>query len=327
MIKAASTENLSTTSARFAQTDIGNIDNPIARKYLETRAIQEKDGKDKETENKGQVPEHRTGADSTRKFSGVTEIESDPLYYRPGPSAPTDTSQQRPVVIGHPSFQVPCPKYDLFDVEKWLQIYEHVATANSWSDIEKFNRLFQAFDNTPYMDYYINLTNTHRIYDWPSAKRVFQYRQSDPKSLINAEAIYQRKQGAEESVAEYIIKKETLFGKIKPTLPEEFVVSQIAQGFKQEIYDKIMTTSLETPIKTVDELINKAISIEQLINSMANRFDIQKPKQTKKHVEFEEDRQSMRSTSQTKSGTDKVEPGLKNVIRSEMQDIKRSLND
>ena len=326
MIKAASTENLSTVSARYAEPDGGSFGSEMARRYLETRKPKTSENKTGERKGSADSVDLKGRSGTPDRFSAVTESENNPLYYKTPPTAPVDDTNQRPVVIGHSHYQVPCPKYDVSDVERWIQLYEHVAIANSWDEKEKFNRLFQAFDNTPYIDYYINLTSTRKIYDWDSAKRVFLYRQSDPRSLINAEAIYQRKQGSEEKVADYIIKKETLFCKIRPSLPEEFIVSQIAQGLKPEIYDKLMTASLETPIKTVDDLLNKGTSIEKLINSIANRTD-SKGKRPVKHVEFENDGLASRPRSPVSQESDKFDPTIKNIIRNEMRDLKRSLNE
>src|SRR6266571_7198731 len=77
----------------------------------------------------------------------------------------------------YPSFNagsaVSVPKYDLQNISRWAELYEFISKANGWDETTKFNRLFQAFEGTPHLDYFLRLMRTRQINSWPTARAVF----------------------------------------------------------------------------------------------------------------------------------------------------------
>ena len=279
---AISTDNLSTISAIHAQRD----DESIILKDTETR-------KEQPLTPENKIPFYRpyqssSTAGPSSKWNDELRFRADNYDSFPYPNIAARYMKQVapnyiiPTLGGHTS----TPKYDVNDIGKWLELYEYIGNANEWNEETKFNRLFQAFDNTPHLDYFLRLMRNKIITNWQNAKEAFLKRCSDTESLINFERIYQRKQQPNEDAVNYITSKEALLNKIKPQLPEEYIVSQIVFGFRNDIYDNIITSSIDCPIKTVDELINRVVPIEQIVLAIEKRTGKRGEKRIQKTVDF-----------------------------------------
>ena len=275
-----STENLSTLSAQHAKReDESLIDSEVAKILLRDDNAR---SKSPERKSRPPTPMFRQRQQSPRRsMSPVDEI--DEIYYqRTRPTAPTQSDHT--VFVPGLGNLIPVPKYNMKDIAKWIEKYEYISKANDWKKTDMFQRLYTAFDGTPHLEYFIRLMKKQKsdgrkvITDWDSAKLAFLKRKPENETLINAEAIYQIKQLPEEDVVDYISKKENLLTEIKPKLPEEFIVQQIVPGLRIELYDKIMNSSLKDPIKTVDDLVNRAISMEQIVRSLEQREARSRPR-------------------------------------------------
>ena len=316
-----STDNLSTLSATHARRDDESLIDSEVRKYLQDKP--EPPVTTHPFKPRADTPPPKTRPNSPIRFTPTT----DEIYYtRPtAPPASDQDEHMRNIIIPHVGSYISVPKFNLTDISKWLEIYEYVSAANSWNDQTKFNRLYQAFENTPHLEYFLRLMRNRKITDWKNAKQVFLLRRSEPDTLINTESIYQRRQKVNENVGDYIIFQESQLAKIKPQLPEAFIVSQIVRGLKTEIYSRIMASSIESPIETVDELINRAIAMEQLVNSIEEREEIQRSRRYPKKVEFEE-KPPVQNLNVIKSPNPNNEPSIQ-YLNNQLRDIKRSLND
>ena len=189
-----------------------------------------------------------------------------------------------------------------------------------WNEQTRFNRLFQSFEGTPHLEYFLRLMRNKLITNWSNAKAVLLKRCSDPESLINTERIYQRKQAQNEDVCSYITFKESLLSKIKPSLPEEYIVSQIVPGLKDEIYSRVMASSMDNPIRSVDELINRCVPIEQLVQSIEKREE-NKNKRVGKRVEFEDTKYNPNDRNRFRA-----DPTSK-YINNQLQDLRKMVTD
>ena len=275
-----STENLSTLSAQHAKReDESLIDADVANIMFRDDNTR---SKSPERKSRPSTPMFRQRQQSPRRSISQVE-EMDEIYYqRAGPI--TATHSNHTVFVPGLGNLIPVPKYDMKDIAKWIEKYEYISKANEWKKTDMFNRLYTAFDGTPHLEYFMRLMKKKNsegrkvITDWDSAKVAFLKRKPENETLINAEAIYQIKQLPEEDVVDYITKKENLLAEIKPKLPEEFIVQQIVSGLRIELYDKIMNSSRKDPIKSVDELVNRAIPIEQLVRSIELREVKSRPK-------------------------------------------------
>ena len=310
MIKSASTEALSTASGRVTRIEGDSLDRDSSKLYVG------KETDEPTTSIMSPIPENRAKHETKRaptpgRYSIESEEGTDLLYFNPKPSAPPETELNKPIVIKHASSQITCPKYDIKDVEKWLMRYEYIATANGWSDTEKFHRLVQAFDNTKYIDYYIHLMNSGRIFNWTSAKQVLLCRKADPLTAIRSKSILKRPQAPGESVSEFIYEKDILYREIKPPLPEEFIISEIIDGFLTPLCEMVTEHSIENPIKSVDHLVSKANLYEEFLQS---KGQLVKSNRTIKKVEFEDEVKPMRTRS-------KVSPENSNL--TEIKDVMR----
>ena len=161
----------------------------------------------------------------------------------------------------------------------------------------------------------LNPDGSRYIHSWETAKRAFRKRKPENETLINAETIYSIKQKPDEDVADYVTKKENLLTEIKPSLPEEFIVSQIVQGLRTDLYDRIMNSSIDEPIKTVDDLINRAIPLEQLVRSLKQRDPQYGTRKHNKKVDF------INETSTDSQEIDKMQD-----MSNHLKDIKRMLS-
>jgi hypothetical protein len=323
-------DNLSTVSAHRARRDDESLIDSEIKQLTEEKPLDPIGFQRPKAGFAGVRPRPAT---PLRANTPTTDI--DELYYTK-PTAPTfETNPFKTYIFPPTGSYVPLPKYTLTDVSRWLEHYEIACTANRFDDITKFNRLYQAFESTPHLEYYLRLIRTKRIFDWNSAKQVLLLRKPEPEFLINTESIYQRRQLQEEDVATFITVKEAMFAKINDSLPldsclpEEFIVSQIVPGFRQNIYTKIMASSLESPIKTIDELFNRAILVEKLVKSIERREEILRLKKPTKRVEFEENNdytEGFGKINPSGGGDIHNNPTIKQM-NNQLRDIRKALND
>ena len=314
-----SSENLSTLSASNARReDESLIDAEVAKFMLKESGS---DPRKSESRSRPPTPTFRPRQPTPPKSSSPDDM--DEIYNtRLRPSAP---SAERSIFMPGMGNMIPVPKYNSKDIAKWIEKYEYVGQANNWSEKDMFKRLYTAFDGTPHLEYFIRLMKKSKgdgskyLKDWESAKKAFLKRKGENESLINAETIYQIKQKPGEDVVDYITKKENLLSEIKPSLPEEFIFTQIVPGLRTELYDRVMNSSIDEPIKTVDDLINRAIPIEQLVRSLENRNPYYKNRDGRK-VEFENTRPSTSSEIPQEDKTIKF-------MANQIKDIKRMLSN
>lgn len=285
MIKrGVSVDNLSTLSATHARREEDSIVDDEVSKLMKNMGIKD-ETKTIITDSK-QLPNPismKPRADTPARFNTPT-TDLDELYYQ-RPTAPpiSHAGVQMPYVT---SLMVPIPKYDLNDVSKWLEVYTHVATVDGLiSDQQKFDHLFQAFHGTPHLEYFLRLRRTNKITNWKNAQEVFLLRSADPDTTINASRILLRKQKPEEEVCLFITKQEYDLSKLG--LNEDFIVNQIIFNLQPKLRDKILENTIENPIKSVDDLIQKASLLEQLLRSIETQDEINKGKRMPKRVEFE----------------------------------------
>ena len=313
----SSTENLSTLSAQHARReDESVVDAEVAKIML--KEGEPSKTRSPEIKSRPGTPMFRPSRNSPKRSPSPID-EMDEIYYsRPNPSAPHH--QEHTIFVPGIGNMIPVPKYNAKDIGKWIEKYEYVGYSNNWSKEDMFKRLYTAFDGTPHAEYFIrlmkklNADGSRYIHSWDTAKRAFRKRKPENETLINAETIYSIKQKPDEDVADYITKKENLLTEIKPSLPEEFIVSQIVQGLRTELYDRIMNSSIEEPIKTVDELINRAIPIEQLVRSIKQRDPHYNQKKPNKKVDFTNE-----------SFDDNPEGDKEQEVNKQLKDIKRML--
>lgn len=233
---------------------------------------------------------------------------------------PTNARSSR-IYIPTANSHVNVPKFNIRDIKKWIELYECVGAANNWNKKIMFNRLYQAFENTEHFDYFLRLMRTKIINDWKSAKTEFLKRSIEPEVLINTDHIYQRKQQPEEDVRAYIMAKETMLSEIKPALPPAFIVSQIVQGFKNKIYNKIMASSIQQPISSVDELITRATYIEQLVNSMDERNTTSRTDKYTKRVNFAEE------PNEGRRRTDRMSDQRERDVQTQLRELRKAINN
>jgi hypothetical protein len=271
-----------------------------------------------------------------------TDYKMNETLYRPSAPSPTvtqDFNAQQKSTPGRQYYMspigaiIPVPKYDIHDIPRWIDLYEFIANANNFDDRTKFNRLIQSFEGTASIEYYLRLMRDGIITNWVNAKETFLKRQAEPDSIVNTEAIYMKKQQPNEKVSDYIRDKETELNKIKPKLPEQFIVSQIIHGLKDDIYERIMTSMMDTPIKTVDELFNKAINVEVFVTSFEKRSSNNFNKRPNKKVEFEEplqrnDRRYNRNDYRRQSWDNKTDQTLNYLTKSirDIRDVMSGMN-
>ena len=288
-----STENLSTLSAQHARREDESIVDAEVAKLM----FKEDRGRFRspETKSRPDTPIFRRRQPSPRKSLSPID-EMDEIYYqRARPRATAPSQSEHTVFVPGLGNLIPVPKYNMKDIAKWIEKYEYISRANDWSKADMFQRLYTAFDGTPHLEYFIRLMNKKKsdgkriIIDWDTAKKAFLKRKPENEALINAETIYQIKQQADEDAVDYITRKENLLAEIKPNLPEEFIVPQIVPGLRTELYDDIMKSSIKETIKTVDELVNRIIPIEQLVRTLEQRATRSKNKRLIRQVEFDDE--------------------------------------
>lgn len=316
-----STDNLSTLSATHARRDDESLIDAEVAKFL---------SKSDKVQDKEEFPSPRSRPMSPIPHSSRQRPETpvrflddiDELYYE-GPTAPHE-ERTRGYMMNPIGSYIHVPKYNINEIEKWIEIYEYVARANNWNEDMKFRRLYQSFDSTPHLEYFLNLMRNEKITNWSNAKKVFLKRSFETDSMYNASIALNRKQKPDEPVIKYITEKETALSKIKPALQEESIVSNIIIGLKSEIYDRIMDPTRIDQIKTVDKLLRNAILIEKHLELIDTR-DGTKTKKPNKKVVFEE---VYNNTTSTTSGVnpDPVEDPIKQ-LNYQMRDIKRALYD
>ena len=258
----------------------------------------------------------------------------DDLYARlpPGlsslPTAPSMQIDKPATVYSTYNHKLKIPKYDARDIERWIEVYEHICLANNCNDQMKYNQLIYAFEGTPYLDYYIKLTKAKKIRDWESAKAEFLQRTPDKDTVINFQSILQRKQKPDEDVLSYITSQENAISRLKIELPENFIVSQINQGFRYDIFKRMMETEMPN---TINELIQKAVIIEQIVKAIEARKSEQKYKG--KRVEFKEDYSNDHGNGRKYTPEFSGENQRRNpdnnyrFVNNQLKDIRKAIND
>ena len=186
------------------------------------------------------------------------------------------------------------PKFDTYDIEGWIQLYEVAAYNNCWSDDEKYRKLYSAFQDTPYLEYYNNLIQSRQIYNWTSAKAEFLLRNPEPSNLICSESILNRKQMPNERVVDYFFTKDASIRKMRTVVPEPLIVQHLFKGLHPDIRRELMRNSIGSSVVRVNELIKIARSIEECLPILYEEHLPDTRTRSKKRVEFEEDRRSPR---------------------------------
>lgn len=289
----------------------------------------------------GEQPRSPTLKMTSRASSPTAKIEYHPrfrtqsfdymddLYSQMPPTAPSYQSDKFQNIFPTHAPKLKLPKYDPRNIERFIEIYEIKCRANNWNDQMKFNQLIYSFEDTPYMDYYIKLTKTKKITDWKTAKDEFLQRNPDKDTVINFQTILQRKQKPEEDVLSYITSQESAISRLKIDLPENFVVSQINQGFRYDIYKRMMETEMPN---TINELIQRAIMVEQIVKAIEERKSEQKYKNNSKKVEFREEYVRNRDStspelSDSMQGTKRTADPNYRFLNNQLRDIRKAISD
>lgn len=313
-------DNMSTMSAGFARNEEDSVRNVDARK-----ADTEKDSfRNHTSKDHPRINSPPPKTDFPVRFR-MPSLEYDELYDRM-PSAPPIHEEGSFSGFSPSKVKISVPKYNINDIERWLSHYEQISLANGWNERMKFTQLIQAFDGTPFLDYFIKLMRDHRIYDWASSKREFLQRCPERETVMNFQKILERKQRPEEDVLQYITSQEAAILRLKTPLPEEFIVMQIIQGLKYELFKKVMDGEVPT---SINKLIQKANVVEQKVKTLEEKKYDTKNKRLPKRVEFVDEGRIERRGS--KEIVD--ESHLKNhdqsyrFINSTLKDIKRAINE
>ena len=313
LARSASTDAISTMSARFVKPDDASIASHTTKKDPKPIKLVEevKTNKDENQE----TTERRHRADTPGRFSHNSETETDHFYFREHPIAPHETAAVAPVIIRQPYKDSAPPKYNINDIEDWMYDYELRARANHWTDEDKFNNLYESFKDTIHMPYFKNLRTKRKIFDWQSAKHELLARQITSGNTIGQ--IQKRFQRPGESSTNYISEKEGLFFMSNTEISESEIVRMIKEGLLPRIREKIEDIELITKIDTVNLLLNKAILVEsQLPVGILVDADSQELKPKRVHYKdesFQYDKQA-------------YEPNLK-VVNNKIQYMQKQMTE
>lgn len=316
-------DNMSTLSAEHA---LREADSVIGSDHNKPSGVSEDQIKSPPIRTTSRASSPTTKTEFHPRFRLPSYDYLDDLYARlpTAPPAPTDKIQ---TVYSSYNHKLKIPKYDAHDIERWIDTYEHICLANNCSEQMKYNQLIYAFEGTPFLDYYIKLIKSKKIHDWKSAKAEFLQRTPDRDSVVNFQSILQRKQRPDEDVLSYITSQENAIFRLKIDLPENFVVSQINQGFRYDIFKRMMETEMPN---TINELIQKAVIVEQIVKAVDTRKSEQKFKT--KRVEFKDEYTPSRGNIKNESTNfyekgQRREPDNYRFVTNQLKDIRKAIND
>ena len=310
MIKSASHDNLSTTSARAANPDVDSLDSEMDKLFLGGESA-------KSTHTRETVPEYNSNRADGRERGDSTSVLTGPTNNDGLPSAPSAVGGPPQVIIRPSLHPIQVPNYNVKDVETWIRMYEMVGLANSWSNNDLYNRLYLAFEKTNQMNYLLKLIEKRIIYDWPSAKREFLKRKINPSGLTISDEANARVQGIDEGVMDYILAKQALYDRVEPELPPGYVVYQVIKGMLPDLASELFrySKSQEKTLTDVNELLPTAVDFERFCKSDPLRNE--KLKKAKR----EEERKTTREISPGSYQNfpkDIIEGFVKQNLRSEL---------
>lgn len=266
MQKSSSLGNLSAASPANARGEIDSLRSELRRMTLH---------------EKTPIVPRREYALRTEHVATPVDHSDESLYFQPKPNAPnpspmaTPPSQrERQTIITQTHPIIVLPRYNPNDVARWLSEYSFICLANNFTDEQKFRHLINAFLDTPYLDYFMKLANNPNVRDWPSAKRELSKRISENYTL-DLNGINQVTQKDGETTAEYITRKESLYFKLDPPIPETIMIQQIIDGFKDSVYKRIVSHRYD--IKSIHSLIHQAAKAEQASKLMEVRYGNKNP--------------------------------------------------
>lgn len=313
-------DNMSTMSAGLARNEEDSVRNAdIRRGELEKDTLRNIPSRDP-TRISSPTPK----AEYPVRFR-MPSLDYDELYDRM-PTAPPTREERNFADFSPSKVKINVPKYNINDIERWLSHYEQISMANGWNERMKFTQLIQAFDGTPFLDYFIKLMRDHKIYDWNSAKREFLQRCPERESVMNFQRILERKQRADEDVLQFITSQEAAILRLKTPLPEEFVVMQIIQGLKYDIFKKVMDGDVPT---SINKLIQKANIVEQKVKTLEEKKFDTKNKRPQRRVGFMEENKVERHNSKESLDYSHLQKNDQNYrfINSTLKDIKKAINE
>jgi hypothetical protein len=175
------------------------------------------------------------------------------------------------------------PTYDNKDVQRWLSYYDQVSKANHYTDKDKFDRLIESFEQTPYMEYFLDLIELNDVNNWESAKVALMRRHISGESFANLDEILNDSQRQGETVEEYMTRKEAKINKIKEemNISERMKAYYISKDLDPRIERKIKK---DNKISNSDDLWRSAVELQQTYKTENKKL----PDKSSKKVEFEE---------------------------------------
>ena len=312
MIKSASTEALSTTSARFARPEEESVDSELA-KYL-SQKLHLKEPRLKSIDRK----DMNLTEEAERYSPPVTELGTEDVYSRIPPSAPRPNRE----TFYHQKknkLKLEIPKYDINDPERSMNLYDQITTAMGFNEQEKLDGLIQAFIGTKLEGWFLKMKSSGQFTSYKKAVEILIFGKSDTLSLLELNKAFKRRQRKGESAAEFIFEKLTYYEDIPHNLDEAFIANHIALDLSQDIFEELMRDTRYNPLKSVTDLLNRATSIEKLLQACENRYE-NPGKKINKSVEFELDKKILKNkpnlTTEDKEYRDRINQNLSQMKKT-----------
>ncbi|RWS21237.1 hypothetical protein B4U80_11902, partial [Leptotrombidium deliense] len=143
------------------------------------------------------------------------------------------------------------------NVAIWLEDYEVVAAANSWSEATKLKKLPAFLSGTARSHYQLEIAAQQLTWADIKANFLKQFLPHDHKRLIKEE-LNSRKQLPNEPVANFICEMRGLAKRVDPNMPEDELVSLIMNGILPSISQQLFSHNIDK----VETLQTKAVQTE-----------------------------------------------------------------